>query len=60
MIPVMTDMCYESCVAFAGPFLELHMCPECSLVQYETVTQGNKLMPVPQKQVCYIMAGMIT
>ncbi len=29
VIPIMTDMCYKSCVAFAGPFSELRACPEC-------------------------------
>ena len=33
VIPVMTDMCFDLCVAFMGPFSELHTCyvrVECS------------------------------
>jgi hypothetical protein len=29
VVPVMTDMCFDTCVAFAGPYLELRTCPEC-------------------------------
>ena len=53
----MTDMCYKSCVAFTRPFLELCACPECSLARYETVTQGNKLVPIPRKQALTIPVG---
>jgi hypothetical protein len=30
VVSVMTDMCYNSCVAFSGPFSDLSACPECS------------------------------
>ncbi|KAI0315341.1 hypothetical protein OF83DRAFT_1164840 [Amylostereum chailletii] len=29
VVPVMTDMCEDSCVAFTGPFAEREVCPEC-------------------------------
>jgi hypothetical protein len=46
----MTDMCYDSCVAFTGPYSKLCACPLCSEAQFETVSQGNKYVSVPHKQ----------
>ena len=57
VIPVMTDMCFDSCVAFTGPFSELRACPECSSARYETVTRGNKRISVPHKQALTIPVG---
>jgi hypothetical protein len=57
VIPVMTDMCFDLCVAFTGPFSELHTCLECSSAQYETVTQGNRCVSVPCKQALMIPVG---
>ena len=53
----MTDMCFNSCVAFTGLFSELRACPECSSAWYETVTQENKHVSVPCKQVLTIPVG---
>ena len=55
--PVMTDMCYDSCVAFTGPFSELHACPLCSEARFETVSRGNKRVSVPRKQALTIPVG---
>jgi hypothetical protein len=57
VVSVMTDMCFESCVAFSGPFSELRACPECSTPRYETVRRGNKLVTVPRKQALTIPVG---
>ena len=38
VVPIMTDMCSNSCMAFTGPFSDLRACPECSAGRYETVT----------------------
>ena len=57
VIPVMTDMCFDSCVAFTGPFSELRACPECSSARYETVMQGNRRVSVPRKQALTIPVG---
>jgi hypothetical protein len=58
VIPLMTDMCPNSCVAFAGPFAELYMCPECSVAHYETITRGKRLVSVPRKQALTIPVGL--
>jgi hypothetical protein len=57
VFPVMTDMCFESCIAFTGPFSGLLMCPECSSEWYETVTHGTKPITVPHKQALMIPVG---
>ena len=57
VIPVMTDMCFDLCVAFTGPFSELRTCPECSSAWYETVMQGNRRVSVPRKQALTIPVG---
>jgi hypothetical protein len=58
VFPVMTDMCFESCVAFTGPFSGLLTCPECSSERYETVTHGTKPITVPHKQALMIPVGL--
>ncbi|KAH8989746.1 hypothetical protein EDB92DRAFT_1787732, partial [Lactarius akahatsu] len=57
VVSVMTDMCYNSCVAFTGPFSGLDACPECSEARYETITRGKKLVSVPRKQALTIPVG---
>ena len=57
VVSVMTDMCYNSCVAFTGPYSELGNCPECSEPRHETVSQGNKRVSVPRKQALTIPIG---
>ena len=53
----MTDMCFDLCVAFMGPFSELCAWTECSSAQYETVMQGNRHVSVPCKQALTISVG---
>ena len=50
VVPLMTDMCSNSCVAFAGPYDELRTCPECSAERYETITRRKKQISVPCRQ----------
>ncbi|TBU25586.1 hypothetical protein BD311DRAFT_607184, partial [Dichomitus squalens] len=42
VVPIITDMCPDSCVAYTGPFAGLDHCPieECGMARYET--QGRK------------------
>jgi hypothetical protein len=54
----MTDMCYDSCVVFTGPYSELHACPLCSEPRFETVSRGNKRVSVPRKQALMIPIGL--
>src|SRR6266404_6238540 len=58
VVPILTDMCFESCVAFVGPFSHLRLCPECaSPWYYETVTQGTNILSVSRKQALTIPVG---
>jgi hypothetical protein len=57
VVPIMTDMCTNSCVAFTGPFAGLQACPTCSTARYEVVTRGKKLVSVPFKQALTIPVG---
>ena len=57
VIPLMTDMCNDSCVAFTGPYSDLRACPECSTPRFETVSRGSKRVTVPRKQALTIPIG---
>jgi hypothetical protein len=57
VVSIMTDMCYNSCVAFSGPFSDLSACPECSSPRYESVTRGNRVISVSRKQALTIPVG---
>ncbi|KAH9039245.1 hypothetical protein EDB85DRAFT_2141193 [Lactarius pseudohatsudake] len=57
VVPIMTDMCHNSCMAFSGLFSELCTCPECSAVRYESVTRGKHVVSVPRKQALTIPVG---
>ena len=57
VVPIMTDMCSNSCVAYMGPFAELQTCPICSAARYETVTGGQKVVSVPSKEALTIPVG---
>jgi hypothetical protein len=58
VVPVMTDMCFDTCIAFAGLYLELCVCPECHKPRFKTVTQGNKHVSVPCRQALTIPIGL--
>ena len=57
VVPVMTDMCIDTCVAFAGPYSDRRTCPECSAPRFETVLRGNKRVSVPRRQALTIPVG---
>ena len=57
VVPVMTNMCSETCVAFTGPYSDLCSCPECLAPHYETIYWGNKLVTVPHRQALTIPIG---
>ena len=57
IVPIMSDMFYNSCVAYVGPFVDLQTCPICSTARYETITRGQKLVSVPSKQALTIPVG---
>lgn len=58
VVPVMTDMCINICVAYAGPYSDRLTCPECSALNFETVSQGNKHVSVPCQQALTIPIGL--
>ena len=35
VVPVLTDMCPDSCAAFTGPFEHLEKCPYCGMERYD-------------------------
>ena len=37
--PIVDDMCINSCLAFTGPWQELHTCPKCNKPQYDPATK---------------------
>lgn len=42
IIPIIHDMCINSCVGYTGPFAELECCPHCGQSRYET-KHGKKV-----------------
>jgi len=38
MVPILTDMCINSCISYTGPFAELTNCLMCGQDRYETET----------------------
>jgi hypothetical protein len=46
VVPILTDMCINSCVGYTGPFVELTNCLMCGQDHYETET----VPCVPRKQ----------
>ena len=57
VVPMMTDMCSNSCVAFAGPYADLRTCPECSADRYEIITRRKRQISVPCRQALTIPIG---
>ena len=35
VLPIIHDMCPNSCITYTGPFLRLAVCPECNEPQYD-------------------------
>ena len=40
VVPIIHDMCKNSCLAFTGPFRDLESCPECGEPRLDPVTQS--------------------
>jgi hypothetical protein len=57
ILPVMTDMCVNSCIAFTGPFGNHTNCPVCQEARYKKVIQRHKLSLRPRKQFLTIPVG---
>ncbi|TFY74511.1 hypothetical protein EWM64_g9501, partial [Hericium alpestre] len=36
VVPIIHDMCINTCLAFTGPFVELDTCPTCGEARYDT------------------------
>jgi hypothetical protein len=53
VVPILTDMCINSCIGYTGPFAELTNCPMCGQGRYETETVPH----VPRKQFHTIPIG---
>ncbi len=35
VVPMLDDMCPESCLAFTGPYKDLEICPKCGAYRYD-------------------------
>ncbi|CDO76955.1 hypothetical protein BN946_scf184685.g1, partial [Trametes cinnabarina] len=57
IVPIINDMCIDSCVGFTGPYANLDKCPKCRQPRYDEIKAGMKpgSPAVPCKQF-YTMA----
>jgi hypothetical protein len=53
VVPIIKDMCYNSCVGYTGLFADLNCCPKCRQEQYDPLQAGK----VPRKQFHTIPIG---
>jgi hypothetical protein len=53
VVPIIQDMCYNSCVGYTGPFADLDCCPKCRQERYDPLHAGK----VPRKQFHTIPIG---
>ncbi|GBE89768.1 hypothetical protein SCP_1700930 [Sparassis crispa] len=42
VVPIIQDMCVNTCLAYTGPFAELDQCPTCGELRYDTTSNGKK------------------
>ncbi|GBE80227.1 hypothetical protein SCP_0214370 [Sparassis crispa] len=42
VVPIIQDMCVNTCLAYTGPFAELDQCPTCGEPRYDTTSNGKK------------------
>ncbi|KAG6864303.1 hypothetical protein C0991_010713 [Blastosporella zonata] len=54
VVPVMDDMCINSCHAFTGPFEDLDKCYVCSALRYDPYQASEHGRNVPRQQACTI------
>ncbi|KAJ3019329.1 hypothetical protein NUW54_g116 [Trametes sanguinea] len=52
IVPIVNDMCVDSCVGFTGPYVHLDSCPKCKQPRYDELKTGTKpgAKKVPRKQ----------
>jgi Transposase family tnp2 len=58
VIPIIHDMCIDSCAAFTGPFSDLDKCPICFKARYKD-TGGSRTKRIPQRRFHTIPIGPI-
>ena len=49
VVPILQDMCYNSCLAFVGPWADLQHCSTCGEDRYNPIQPGQKKR-TPRKQ----------
>ena len=42
VVPILTDMCINSCIGYTGPFVDLECCPMCSQDRYDAEKAPRK------------------
>jgi hypothetical protein len=57
VISVSDDMCFNSCLAFTGPFSHLQACPVCGEPRYDPIQLNLKRKNIPRKEQCTILLG---
>jgi hypothetical protein len=57
VIAVPDDMCFNSCLAFTGPFSHLQACPVCGEPRYDPIQLNLKRKNIPRKEQCTILLG---
>ncbi|CDO75975.1 hypothetical protein BN946_scf184888.g25 [Trametes cinnabarina] len=57
IVPIINDMCIDSCVGFTGPYAQLDKCPKCLQPRYDELRVGSQRQSerIPRKQF-YTMA----
>jgi hypothetical protein len=48
VVPIIHDMCINSCAAFTGPFADLDKCPICSEPRYDPIRRARNGAPFPR------------
>jgi len=59
VVPIVHDMCTNSCAAYTGPFSELDACPFCAEPRYDPVQLARSGTQVPQHQFNTIPIGPV-
>jgi hypothetical protein len=52
IVPIMSDMCPNTCMAYTGPWKDLNKCPVCTTPQYDLImlASSNGKTKTPQQQ----------
>ena len=59
IIPIIHDMCVNTCAAFTGPFSDLDACPECSELRYHPDPDPRTGDQIPRRQFPTIPVGPV-